>query len=81
MLFKLQRNGIAVPDDVSITGFDNSTFSSEAGLTTVRQKPYDMAVCAAKKALDLIEGRQPEIPHETFPVQLLVRSTTAPPRS
>lgn len=81
LLFKLQRNGIAVPDDVSITGFDNSTFSSEAGLTTVRQKPYDMAVCAAKKALDLIEGRQPEIPHETFPVQLLVRSTTAPPRS
>jgi len=50
------------------------------GLTTVRQKPYDMAVAAARKALDLIEGRTLDQPHEIFPVQLLVRDSTATPR-
>ena len=65
---------------LSVTGFDNSTFSGEVGLTTVRQKPYDMAVAAARKALDLIEGRTLDQPHEIFPVQLLVRDSTAAPR-
>mgnify|MGYP000812454222 FL=1 len=41
---------MAIPTDLSVTGFDNSTFSGEVGLTTVRQKPYDMAVAAARKA-------------------------------
>ena len=68
------------PTDLSVTGFDNSTFSGEVGLTTVRQKPYDMAVAAARKALDLIEGRTLDQPHEIFPVQLLVRDSTAAPR-
>ena len=68
---------MAIPTDLSVTGFDNSTFSGEVGLTTVRQKPYDMAVAAARKALDLIEGRTLDQPHEIFPVQLLVRDSTA----
>ena len=72
--------GMAIPTDLSVTGFDNSTFSGEVGLTTVRQKPYDMAVAAARKALDLIEGRTLDQPHEIFPVQLLVRDSTAAPR-
>ena len=72
--------GLSIPEDLSVTGFDNSTFSGEVGLTTVRQKPYDMAVAAARKALDLIEGRTLDQPHEIFPVQLLVRDSTAAPR-
>ena len=35
---------------------------------------------AARKALDLIEGRTLDQPHEIFPVQLLVRDSTAAPR-
>ena len=57
LFFRLRQCGMAIPTDLSVTGFDNSTFSGEVGLTTVRQKPYDMAVAAARKALDLIEGR------------------------
>lgn len=56
LFFRLRQCGMAIPTDLSVTGFDNSTFSGEVGLTTVRQKPYDMAVAAARKALDLIEG-------------------------
>ena len=74
------QDSLAIPTDLSVTGFDNSTFSGEVGLTTVRQKPYDMAVAAARKALDLIEGRTLDQPHEIFPVQLLVRDSTAAPR-
>ena len=81
LFFRLRQCGMAIPADLSVTGFDNSTFSGEVGLTTVRQKPYDMAVAAARKALDLIEGRTLDQPHEIFPVQLLVRDSTAVPAS
>ena len=80
LFFRLRQCGMAIPTDLSVTGFDNSTFSGEVGLTTVRQKPYDMAVAAARKALDLIEGRTLDLRHEIFPVQLLVRDSTAAPR-
>ena len=48
LFFRLRQCGMAIPADLSVTGFDNSTFSGEVGLTTVRQKPYDMAVAAAR---------------------------------
>lgn len=57
LFFRLQRSGLSVPGDISVTGFDDSTFAKEAELTTVRQRPYDMAVDAAQKALALIEGQ------------------------
>ena len=81
MFFRLQRSGLAVPGDISVTGFDDSTFAKEAELTTVRQRPYDMAVDAAQKALALIEGQPIKEPFETFPVQLQVRGSTAKPRT
>lgn len=49
LFFRLQRSGLSVPGDISVTGFDDSTFAKEAELTTVRQRPYDMAVDAAQK--------------------------------
>lgn len=81
LFFRLQRSGLSVPGDISVTGFDDSTFAKEAELTTVRQRPYDMAVDAAQKALALIEGQPIEEPFETFPVQLQVRGSTAKPRA
>ncbi|KFI99140.1 LacI-type transcriptional regulator [Bifidobacterium porcinum] len=81
LFFRLQRSGLSIPEDISVTGFDDSTFAKEAELTTVRQRPYDMAVKAAQKALALIEGRPVHEPFETFPVQLQVRGSTAKPRT
>ncbi|MBT1172174.1 LacI family DNA-binding transcriptional regulator [Bifidobacterium sp. MA2] len=79
LLLNLRRYGLDVPDGLSVAGFDDSTFSEAAGLTTVHQDPYAMAVAAAHKTLALIEGRSLDEPHETFPVRLVVRSTTAAP--
>lgn len=81
LFLRLRSSGLTVPDDISVTGFDDSEFAKEAGLTTVQQKPYEMAAAAAQKTIDLIEGRKPENPFEVFPVRLQVRSSTAQPRS
>ena len=81
LFFRLPRYGIHIPDDLSVTGFDDSDFAEEVGLTTVRQLPRDMAATAARMALDLINGRTPEHRHITAPVQLMLRSSTAAPRA
>lgn len=54
LLSRLQRLGYAIPDALSITGFDDSTYAREVGLTTIRQDPHDMGAQAARHALDLI---------------------------
>lgn len=78
---RARRYGIRIPDDLSIVGFDDSDFAAEAGLTTIRQRPREMAQLAARMALDLIDGKTPAEPHVTAPVQLALRdSAAAPPR-
>lgn len=47
LLFQLERNGFTVPNDVSIIGYDDSIYARDLGLTTVRQKPIEMAQEAA----------------------------------
>lgn len=54
LLSRLQRLGYAIPDALSVTGFDDSTYASEVGLTTVRQDPRDMGARAARHTLGLI---------------------------
>lgn len=80
LLFRLPRYGIRIPDDLSVTGFDDNDFAEKIGLTTIRQRPRDMAATAAHMALDLIGGKALERPHITAPVQLMLRESTAPPR-
>ncbi len=47
LLFQLERNGFTVPNNVSIIGYDDSIYARDLGLTTVRQKPIEMAQEAA----------------------------------
>lgn len=75
-LFRAQSIGLSIPDDLSIMGYDDSSFAQDVGLTTIRQDPYAMGREAASKALQLIESREPEIQHEEFPVELVVRRST-----
>ena len=81
LFVRLQRCGILVPDDISITGFDDATYSAELGLTTVRQQPREIAAEIAHTALDLIEGRPVHNPHRTITPQFIVRESTAAPRN
>ena len=69
--------GLGVPEDVSVTGFDDTTTAATADppLTTVRQ-PHAAKGAAAVRML-LAHGVGPR--ELWFPVELVVRASTAPP--
>jgi DNA-binding LacI/PurR family transcriptional regulator len=69
--------GRRVPEDLSVAGFDDTVtaVTSDPPLTTVRQ-PHAEKGAAAVRML-LADGRGPQ--EVTFPVELVVRASTAPP--
>lgn len=73
--------GLRVPEDLSVTGFDDIPLASHAlpGLTTVAQPFQEMGQRAARRLLQLI--RNPDLPPETerLPAHLVVRGSTAAP--
>lgn len=76
--------GLAVPEDVSIVGFDDLPIASWelVQLTTVRQPMNEMARVAGRTLVRRIEGQaEPgRIERTVFEPQLIVRRTLAPPR-
>lgn len=76
-LFMLQKLGIRVPEDLSIIGFDDSTFAKEVGLTTIRQNPKLMAEQAGNMALSLIDNQNISRKRITPSLQLIIRNSTA----
>lgn len=81
ILDKLTRAGLAIPDELSLVGYDDSPAAQLAyvNLTTVRQdarQQAEHAVTAAVERLDAGRRRHREI---VLPPQLVVRGTTAPP--
>ncbi|MBT1164869.1 LacI family DNA-binding transcriptional regulator [Bifidobacterium felsineum] len=77
LLFQLERNGFSVPGDVSLIGYDDSFYTDDIGLTTIRQDPVAMARKAAHMTLDLIEEKPIEQPFVTCPAHLIVRASTS----
>lgn len=70
--------GVAVPDDVTVVGFDDVDMAAWPAfrLTTVRSPLMAMAERAAGMLVDLIEGKI-DTHHEIFPTELVLRSTHA----
>jgi LacI family repressor for deo operon, udp, cdd, tsx, nupC, and nupG len=73
-------NGIAVPRDVSVVGFDDIDLSRHfvPPLTTVHQPREAIGRRAAEQMIGLFAGQAPR-GIETLPVELAVRNSTAPP--
>lgn len=82
MLLRADGRGIAIPDDISIVGFDSTQYceTTKPRLTAVRQPISEMAAHASKVLLDMISGETPEQPSYTFPCTLDVRDSTSFPR-
>jgi len=76
------RHGIAVPDDVSVVGFDDIEMVAHIhpALTTVRQPRRQMGEAAARILLSMMENVAPQIIENILDVELVVRDSTAAPR-
>jgi DNA-binding LacI/PurR family transcriptional regulator len=72
--------GIDVPGDLSVMGFDDIDAAVYLGLTTVRQPLFQSGVLAAELVLGLLRGEEATQSGIEMPVELIVRKTTAPPR-
>jgi DNA-binding LacI/PurR family transcriptional regulator len=83
VLNRLAARGVAVPEDISVVGYDDIEMSSmtTVPLTTVRMPMEAAGRAAVDLLLDGLDaGDEPEVTHRWLPTQLIVRSTTAPPR-
>lgn len=77
----VQRAGLRVPEDVSVIGFDNIEVAGHItpALTTIRQPRMLIGERAALKLLKMIETKSLEGETEIIPVELIRRSSVAPP--
>jgi DNA-binding LacI/PurR family transcriptional regulator len=78
----LRASGLQVPADASVLGYDDSQFArlSYVQLSSVSQDAPVLAVAAVDTAVDRTEGAQAPI-HIVRTPHLVVRKTTAPPRT
>jgi LacI family transcriptional regulator len=74
--------GLRVPHDLSVTGFDDTELARMASppLTVVRQPLREMGRVAVKTVLQMAAGEALDSHHVELATELVVRSTTAPPR-
>jgi LacI family transcriptional regulator len=75
----LRKLGIAVPDEISVVGFDNIIFDElvEPALTTVAAPLYRMGLTGVQNCIALAHGALPSSTPLVLPVRLVVRQSTA----
>lgn len=78
---RARMRGVAVPDDLSITGFDDIGLSlvSVPALTTVRVPQVEMGRAAAELLLARLDGKDAQ--SAVFDTQIVERDSLAAPRS
>ena len=81
-LAECHARGLAVPRDISITGFDDMEIAALVvpGLTTVHFPTVELGAYAAHHLLRRLAGEVVELRRE-LPVELVVRGSTAPPKT
>ena len=76
------KTGLDVPGDLSIVGFDDHDVAAVVGLTTVAQPVFGAGRLAADVLDRLVrhdDANEWTPEHHELTLDLLVRSTTAPP--
>lgn len=79
----LKGNGLKVPKDISITGFDDIPFpdfieNTKPQLTTAHVNLEQLGEVAVEILLDVIDNPSKAAYRHTMPTQLVVRKTTTP---
>jgi DNA-binding LacI/PurR family transcriptional regulator len=75
----LLNQGFRIPEDVSVTGFDDNEGARYAGLTTVKQHFREIGETGAQKLLEQIQNGA-GCSQIFFPVELVIRGSTAEAR-
>jgi DNA-binding LacI/PurR family transcriptional regulator len=77
LLAACHQQGIAVPGDLSIIGFDDIDMAAYVmpPLTTIRQPRFELGHKAMQMMLALLNGEEPD--NQILPAELVVRKTTA----
>jgi len=77
----LAGEGLSVPGDISVVGYDNTALaaSHRLGLTTIDQPRHDMGRMAAGLILTKIDEDSAPASHAVLSPKLVVRESTAPP--
>jgi DNA-binding LacI/PurR family transcriptional regulator len=75
----LSERGFSVPGDISVIGFDGvaEAATSTPALTTIAQPIVEIGRLAVDEILDYRGTAR----HQNLPLELVVRASTAPPRS
>lgn len=82
VLRALREANFAVPDDISVVGFDDipAAMITTPPLTTINQPKYHMGQCAAELLLARIQAKEGGCKQSILEHHLVVRGSTAAPR-
>ena len=80
MTAALRNAGLAVPDDLSLVGFDDIPSARYASppLSTIRVPIRELGVAAVERLVALVRGVDGAARRDILPVELVVRGSTAP---
>ncbi|CAM5304956.1 LacI family transcriptional regulator [Streptomyces tanashiensis] len=76
----IRRQGLSVPDDVSVVGYDGSSVTefTDPALTTVRQPADRLALEVGRSVLALVGNREVPTGELLFDPELVIRASTGP---
>jgi DNA-binding LacI/PurR family transcriptional regulator len=77
----LRRAGVAVPQEISVISVDNHPSAELVGLTTVGQPAHEQGAVAGEMVAAMLASGALTAAHRVLPTRLVVRGSTAPPKS
>lgn len=78
VLEEAQTQGLAIPQRLSVIGFDNIEATEYLHITTISQSLYESGVCGCELLLHTMAEPLPEPQELLLPLELIQRHTTAP---
>jgi LacI family transcriptional regulator len=75
LMSAFRERGLRIPEDIALAGFDDIPIArfTTPPLSTVRVPIAELGLIAARRLLQVLDGKDPEAVHETFAARLVVR--------